>query len=232
MDKRQELLKNCFRKMSIGRFFAYIEVFGADMVYDELCKSANNKGHTFTKESVQKFMEGSTSDTNQSVSQENKETFNGTKYDNLPEGDVKTITEDPAPSVAKWDRQIGIAKTDVIKRIIIGAVYIPYDENDDSTIDSHGHAALAEDIEKAAYGFMKDMNNYNIDEQHNFVSGYGYVVESYLAKSGDPLFPEGTWVMGVKVTEDDTWSKIEKGEITGFSLAGKAHLRTPEELGI
>lgn len=186
------------------------KVFGVDKVRKEL----------------KKFDDGTYSSMSQQENKENKETWNGQAYENVAPGDRKFVTE-PNAEMKKWGNTVKIMKVFAPKKIVIGAVYVPYDENDPETVDTHGHACLAEDIEKAAYKFMEDMNLKNIDQQHNFTPGYGFVVESYLAKSGDPMFKEGTWVMGVKITNDEVWGKIEKGEITGFSLAGSARLEDP-----
>ena len=37
---------------------------------------------------------------------------------------------------------------------------------------------------------------------------------------GQPI-KKGTWLMTMEVSDDDVWDKIEKGEITGFSMGGK-----------
>lgn len=202
--------------MSERRFNAFFRVFGYQKMEDELMKDSGT-------ESMNKF--ASNPDEGIDDDSENKEMYNGTAYENAPEGDRKFLKPDETPQVRKdWGREIRIAKTFAPKKIVIGEVYVPYDESDNETIDTHGHACTAEDIEKAAYGFMENMNLQNIDRQHNFESGYGYVVESYIAKEGDPNFKEGSWIMGVKVTDDEVWSEIEKGAITGFSLAGSAIL--------
>jgi len=159
---------------------------------------------------------------------ENKEVFNGEGYSNTAPGVTRLVGQEPGSNkkpVEKIEKRFAFAKSYVEKKIVIGAVYVPYDPEDETTIDLHGHAASAEDIEKAAYGFMEELKNYSIDRQHNKLPDYGYVVESYIAKSGDPLFKEGTWVVGVKVTDDTTWEKIQNGEVTGFSLGGSAVLQ-------
>jgi uncharacterized protein YvpB len=74
-----------------------------------------------------------------------------------------------------------------------------------------------------AYGFMKCMNLHNVDKQHDFDPDEGYVCESYIAQKGDPDgFDEGSWVVAIKVENESTWTEIEKGDITGVSLAGFA----------
>lgn len=224
---KQNVMKNFLIRMSNARFSAWIKV-APGVVTEEIFKARE----------VKKFDQApAPAERGASPSQENKELFDGSKYTAAADGVRTIITEDPqetpkATTTEKsgWGNEIKIQKIYKSQKIVIGAVYVPYDENDPTTVDSHGHACLREDIESACYEFMRKMNIHNIDLQHNFVSGYGYVVECYLAKAGDPLFKEGTWVAGVKVTDESVWAKIEDGEITGFSLAGSAHLRKPEEV--
>ncbi|HBU81754.1 MAG TPA: terminase [Paenibacillus sp.] len=115
-------------------------------------------------------------------------------------------------------KQVQIAKVDDTKQIVIGVVYQPDVE------DSHGDMMDAVEIEKAAHLFMEGQHTYNIDKQHDLDADKGYVVESYIApcdmEIGDQVIAKGSWVAGVKVTDDDTWEDIQKGEITGFSMFG------------
>ncbi|PAD31906.1 XkdF-like putative serine protease domain-containing protein [Paenibacillus sp. 7523-1] len=115
-------------------------------------------------------------------------------------------------------KQVQIAKVDDTKHIVIGVVYQPDVE------DAHGDMMDAVEIEKAAHLFMENQHTYNIDKQHDLDADKGYVVESYIApcdmEIGDQVIAKGSWVAGVKVTDDDTWEDIQKGEITGFSMWG------------
>lgn len=124
-------------------------------------------------------------------------------------------------------KDIRIAKADKAKQIVYGLVYEPDVE------DAHGDTMTAEEIEKAAHGFMERQNTYNIDKQHDLDADKGYVVESYIApvdmELGDQEIKKGSWVAGVKVTDADTWTAIEKGEITGFSMWGVGKREKIEE---
>lgn len=124
-------------------------------------------------------------------------------------------------------KEIRIAKADNAKQIVYGLVYEPDAE------DAHDDTMTAEEIEKAAHGFMERQNTYNIDKQHDLDADKGYVVESYIApvdmELGDQEIKKGSWVAGVKVTDADTWEQIEKGEITGFSMWGVGKREKVEE---
>ncbi|MEM7494931.1 MAG: XkdF-like putative serine protease domain-containing protein [Myxococcota bacterium] len=133
-------------------------------------------------------------------------------------------TGSPRHARRAWTRQVAIRKRDTGRRLVLGEVYVPYDPNDSTTVDSHGHATTAREIEQAAHDFLAASRQECVDVQHDGLSGYGRVVESYLAKQGDPLFKPGAWVVGIRVTDDDAWAAIEREQITGISLAGEAEL--------
>jgi len=124
-------------------------------------------------------------------------------------------------------KDIRITKADKARQIVYGVVYEPDVE------DAHEDTMTAEEIEKAAHGFMERQNTYNIDKQHDLDADKGYVVESYIApvdmQLGDQEIKKGSWVAGVKVTDNDTWELIEKGEITGFSMFGAGKREEVEE---
>lgn len=86
-----------------------------------------------------------------------------------------------------------------------------------------------EEIEKAAHGFLKDARE--IDKQHDFQGGVGEVVESYIAPSdfemGDEVIKKGSWVLMTKAS-DEIWEQIQKGDITGYSMAGTADIGKQE----
>lgn len=76
-----------------------------------------------------------------------------------------------------------------------------------------------EGIKRAAYAFM--MQGFGIDVEHDNVdvSGLGAaVVESFIARANDPDgFIEGSWVVGMKILDDNLWQAILDGQINGYS---------------
>lgn len=117
-----------------------------------------------------------------------------------------------------------IAKADDAQRLVYGIVYEPHVE------DAHGDYMTPAEIEKAAHGFLKDARE--IDKQHDFQGGVGEVVESYIAPSdfemGDEMIKKGSWVLVTKAS-DEIWEQIQKGEITGYSMAGTADIGKQED---
>lgn len=113
-----------------------------------------------------------------------------------------------------------IVKTDVEKHYVTGIVYEPMVE------DTDGNYMTEDEITKAAHWFMKNAGDADI--QHCFEKAENVeVVESYVAKCDMEIegqqIKKGTWLMTMEVADDDVWSAIEKGEITGFSMGGKGN---------
>ncbi|TFJ43935.1 DNA methyltransferase [Carnobacterium divergens] len=109
-----------------------------------------------------------------------------------------------------------ITKADDPQKLVYGVVYEP------DVKDAHDDFMTADEIEKAAHGFMQ--NYQQIDKQHDFEAGAGTVVQSYIAPCdldvGETI-AKGSWVLVTKAT-DEIWESIQKGEFTGYSLAGTA----------
>lgn len=120
-----------------------------------------------------------------------------------------------------YSKIVEIAKLDDDQHLVYGIVYSPNEP------DTDGDFTTAEVIKQMSYDFMKNRNTNNIDKQHNSNPEEGFVAESWILEKNDPHFPdepEGSWAVAIKVTKDDTWSKIKSGEITGLSMAGVAEV--------
>lgn len=116
------------------------------------------------------------------------------------------------------------------QKLVYGVVYEPGSADKPETHDSHGDFMEASDIEKSAHNFI--LKYRNIDTQHDFNAGAGEVVESYIAPTdmevnGETII-KGSWVLVTKATEE-IWESIQKGDFTGYSLAGVAETEVIEE---
>lgn len=110
------------------------------------------------------------------------------------------------------------------EHIVMAEVYAPY------LPDSDGDIMDADTIKKMAHDFLKSQKLNQIDVQHdNNLNPGASVVESFIARKGDPIFIEGAWVVGVHIPDEETWSKIKKGEINGFSIEALV-TKTPMQL--
>ncbi|MGX7835477.1 XkdF-like putative serine protease domain-containing protein [Campylobacter fetus subsp. venerealis] len=131
----------------------------------------------------------------------------------------KSVIYKSKDALEDYFRSVKIAKNDTEKGIVYGIVYSP-DE-----IDTQGDAASAAEIEKAAFSFMKGLNIKNVDRDHNFKPEGAYICESWIVKSGDPLFPnekEGSWAVGIKLESDELKEAVKKGDLKALSMAGTA----------
>lgn len=121
--------------------------------------------------------------------------------------------------IVNWESSSRIIKTDNDTHHVTGIVYEP------NTEDTQGEFMTEEEIAKACYWFAKNGND--VDVQHSFKSQEGVsIVENWVAKAdftiGDETIKKGTWLITAEVQNDDIWDKITKGEITGFSMGGRA----------
>ncbi len=111
------------------------------------------------------------------------------------------------------NKQVAVLKKDAKQRLVFGEVYAP------NRPDSDGEFMVSDSITKMAYKFMKERKLNKVDSMHSNVLVEGAcVVESFIARKGDPDFIEGAWVVGVHIPRDEDWDKVEKGEWNGFSI--------------
>lgn len=112
---------------------------------------------------------------------------------------------------------VSIKKSDAVKQIVYGEVYIPM------IPDSDGDIMTAENIELTSHKFMKALRNKQIDVNHDLSKVDATVVETFIARPGDKEFIEGSWVVGVHIEDPDVWASVEKGELNGFSMYGTGY---------
>lgn len=109
------------------------------------------------------------------------------------------------------------------QKLVYGIVYEP------DVPDAHGDFMTAEEIEKAAHGFLAEARE--IDINHSFEGGTGVVVESYVAPDefmiGSKQIAKGSWVLVTRAS-DEVWEQIKAGIITGYSMAGTADVYEEE----
>lgn len=110
-------------------------------------------------------------------------------------------------------KSVAIKKADSKQRIVFGEVYAP------NRLDVDKEFMDVEGVRKMAYQFMREQKMSLIDHMHTneLVSG-AHVVESFIARKGDPDFIEGAWVVGVHIPGDEDWGQVESGAWNGFSI--------------
>lgn len=104
------------------------------------------------------------------------------------------------------------------KQLVYGIVYEPDIE------DTQGDVATAEEIEKAAHGFLEQYNQMSIE--HERLTSQAKVVESYVAPQdlllGQQEVKKGSWILVSHIVDPDLWQQVKKGDITGYSMEGTA----------
>ena len=83
-----------------------------------------------------------------------------------------------------------------------------------------------ESIEKMSQDFMKEYRQHEVTVDHEDVANEVCVVESWLVE--DPYkdkanalginVPQGTWMVGMKVNNIETWERVKEGSLKGFSV--------------
>lgn len=117
----------------------------------------------------------------------------------------------------KTSNFVSIDKIDSGKHIIKGVVYKP------DVDDTEGDHMSAEEIEKMAYLFMKRSSMNSVDTDHTYQYIPAYVCESYIARENDlDGYPGGSWIVCIKIEDDDVWAGVENGDYAGLSMAGVA----------
>lgn len=125
------------------------------------------------------------------------------------------------------------------QRLITGPVLIP------DNIDLQDDIINKEEIMKAAFGYMIKLA---FRDDPDFLTELGFrnnksergfqhveftrkmaVVETFLApvdfEMNGRMIIKGTWVMTMKVFDDEVWSLVKTGKITGFSIGGRSKSR-------
>ena len=92
-------------------------------------------------------------------------------------------------------------------------------------MDSQGDKANAEEIKKAAYQFMEEVQVFKVNHSGKKVKVK--ILENYLAPvdftmSGQGI-KKGTWLLTIRVLDAKIWKAIKDGKtLTGYSMAGYA----------
>ena len=80
-------------------------------------------------------------------------------------------------------------------------------------------------IEKMMQKFMKEQRLFDISLDHNQDVRDCYLIESFIINKERGLCPnefsdveDGSWIISVKIENQDVWDKICSGEVKGFSI--------------
>ena len=134
-------------------------------------------------------------------------------------------------SKGKNTKALSLAQVEEDKRTLIGAALIPekhiprYDEMTDEEYDvyfSKDTVKLASEI------YMKHSRTNEHTLEHEVAIDDVHVVESWLVENPEMdkskhygmEMPEGTWMVRVRVDNDEMWQQVKDGTVRGFSIEG------------
>lgn len=142
-------------------------------------------------------------------------------------------SEDATAGRQLFSRSFAIKSTDPARKQIFLYFLAP------DTPDLQGDVVSAVEVEKACHAYMKNLSTGNVKGEgtgyeHQIFKQVGYPIQCAIDYTGavgkaagcaEPVV--GGWWVGIQCT-DETWEKVEKGEIGGGSIGGVA-TRTPIE---
>lgn len=142
-----------------------------------------------------------------------------------------SVVENPAIEenfIALKNQEFKLAEVDKEKRILMGAALIPnkpiYRTNGEQEYYIYFSQAT---VRKASELFFIKGNQNNSTLEHQLELKGLTAVESWIVESEqdksrmyDLNVPIGTWMVSMKVNNDDVWKKVKAGELKGFSIEG------------
>jgi len=131
-----------------------------------------------------------------------------------------------ASGAGRVEKRVRLLKS-AEERYVLGVVLEPTLELNKP--DSQGDVYSAEDVRQAAFNFMQKHQTMGI--QHEEAAGGKIrILESWIQRDNTTIdgqeIAAGTWLMGVRIVDDELWAAVKSGAFTGFSIGGVAQ-RTP-----
>jgi phage head maturation protease len=144
-----------------------------------------------------------------------------------------SVVESPAIEenfVALNKHEVELKEVDNEKRILMGAALIPNKQIYRRVKDKEFYIFFSEDtVRKASELFLmrSNQNNATIEHEKKMLEGMS-VIESWIIedekKDKSNLYgfnlPKGTWMISMKVNNDEIWNKVKAGKVKGFSIEG------------
>jgi len=146
--------------------------------------------------------------------------------------------------VRKAFEAAGVGTIELLKtqeeRYVLGVVLEPTDGKDGAELkpDSQGDIYSKSEVRQAAYRFMEEFRNIGLMHRA-LVNGKVKILESFVVPDGtggfeirDPegvkqFVQEGTWLLGLRIVDDELWAQVKDGGLTGLSIGGSARRVKP-----
>jgi len=144
-----------------------------------------------------------------------------------------SVVESPAIEenfVALKKHEVELKEVDGEKRILMGAALIPNKQIYRKNVNKEFYIYFSEDtVRKASELFLMraNQNNATLEHEKKMLDGMS-VVESWIIEDEKTdksrlynfNLPKGTWMISMKVNNDEIWNKVKAGEVKGFSIEG------------
>mgnify|MGYP003651949090 CR=1 FL=1 len=131
----------------------------------------------------------------------------------------------------KEKNNLTLAKVDEEKRMLVSPALIPDKQifRYDANTDSDYYVFFSKDtVRQASELYLKNNNHHKATQEHSErVSGV-LTVESWIID--DPKMdkstlygfslPKGTWMVSMRITNDEIWKEIKSGTLKGLSIEG------------
>jgi len=142
-----------------------------------------------------------------------------------------SVVENPAIEsdfIALKNQEFKLAEVDKEKRILMGAALIPNKPIYRQSGEQEYYIYFSKStVRKASELFFINGNQNNSTLEHELELKGLTAVESWIVESEqdksrmyDLNVPIGTWMVSMKVNNDDVWKKVKAGEVKGFSIEG------------
>lgn len=127
------------------------------------------------------------------------------------------------------EQEIKLAEVDKEKRILMGPALIPNKTIFRKKEDDEYYIYFSKDtVRKASELFLTRGNQNKSTLEHSFELQGLSVVESWIVESDEDKskaygfdVPEGTWMVSMKVYNDEVWEDyVKEGKVKGFSIEG------------
>lgn len=153
--------------------------------------------------------------------------------DKLSGIDAVSVVHSPAIEenfIALNKHEIELKEIDAEKKILMGAALIPdkqiYRRNEKG--DEYYIFFSQDTVRKASELFLMNSNQNNATYEHDQKLKGLSVVESWIIEDSKTdksrLYgfdlPAGTWMISMKVNNDDVWNDVKLGKVKGFSIEG------------
>jgi len=126
--------------------------------------------------------------------------------------------------------EVELKEIDAEKRILMGAALVPnkHIPRRDKKNEEYYIYFSEDTVRQASELFLMNSNQNNATYEHDKKLDGMSVVESWIiedekhdksVKYGFSL-PVGTWMISMKVNNDDVWKDVKEGKVKGFSIEG------------